>query len=53
MPKSEDLLRDAVNEAIWLVKNNVSTEEEIELATKLGLGWKKGIFTYTRELPIK
>ncbi|QIW25191.1 3-hydroxyacyl-CoA dehydrogenase [Sulfolobus sp. S-194] len=53
IPKPEDLLRDAINEAIWLVKNNVSTEEEIELATKLGLGLKKGIFTYARELSIK
>ncbi|BFH72846.1 3-hydroxyacyl-CoA dehydrogenase [Sulfurisphaera javensis] len=53
MPSPEQLLKDAINEAIWLVENGVSTEDEVNLATKLGLGWKKGIFDYARELSIK
>lgn len=53
MPKPEELLKDAINEAEWLVNNGVSTEEEINLATKLGLGWKKGIFDYKKELNIR
>jgi len=53
MPKPEDLLRDAVKEAYWLVNNGVSTEDEVNLATKLGLGWKKGIFDYAKEFSVK
>lgn len=52
MPSPQDLLKDAVAEAEWLVKNNISTEEEINLATKLGLGWNEGIFDYAREFQI-
>lgn len=40
-PTPKDLLGDAIAEAHWLVENGVSTAEEVNLATKLGLGWRK------------
>lgn len=52
MPKPEDLLGDAVKEAYWLINNGVSTEAEINTATKLGLGWKRGIFDYAKEFSL-
>lgn len=48
-PSPDELLRDAVKEALWLVKNGVSTEEEVNKATKLGLGWPKGVLEYAKE----
>lgn len=50
MPAPSDLLADAIAEAHWLVDNGVSTTEEVNLATKLDLGWKKGIFDYEKEI---
>ncbi|WP_168360661.1 3-hydroxyacyl-CoA dehydrogenase [Acidianus sulfidivorans] len=50
MPKPRELLDDAIKEAHWLVDNNVSSKEEIDTAIKLGLGWKKGIFEYEKEI---
>lgn len=45
------LLATAINNACWLITNDVSSKEEIEKAVKLGLGLKKGLFavaeTYT------
>ncbi len=39
-----------VNEAAWLLRNEVSTKEEIDKAVKLGLGWPKGVFEFADEL---
>lgn len=50
MPKSKDLLGDAIEEANWLLNNGVASRDEINTATKLGLGWKKGIFDYAKEI---
>ena len=51
-PSAKEVLEDAVKEAIWLVNNNVSTEEEVNKATKLGLGWPKGVLEYGKEMAI-
>ena len=51
-PKPEEILKDAVEEALWLVKNGVCTEEEVNKATKLGLGWPKGILEYGKEFSL-
>ncbi|WP_250638081.1 3-hydroxyacyl-CoA dehydrogenase [Acidianus manzaensis] len=50
MPASKDLIGDAISEAHWLVDNQVSDKDDIDLAVKLGLGWKKGIFEYEKEI---
>ena len=49
-PSPSEILGDAIDEAVWLIKNNVSTEDEINKATKLGLGWPKGILEYAKEI---
>ncbi|MGC9071877.1 MAG: 3-hydroxyacyl-CoA dehydrogenase/enoyl-CoA hydratase family protein [Acidilobus sp.] len=38
------LLAPAVNEAAWLLANDIATREDIDKAVKLGLGWPKGVF---------
>ncbi len=37
------LVAPAVNEAIWLVREGVSVPQDIDRATKLGLGYPQGI----------
>ena len=46
------LLAMPVNEAAWLLRNEVSSKEEIDKAVKLGLGWPKGVFEFADELGI-
>jgi 3-hydroxyacyl-CoA dehydrogenase len=48
-PTPQELLVDAVKEGRWLVENGVSTDEEVNKATRLGLGWPKGLFDYAKE----
>jgi len=44
------LLAVAVNNAVWLISNDVSSKEEIEKAVKLGLGLREGLFGITERL---
>ena len=46
------LLAPAVNEAAWLLRNDVATKEDIDKAVKLGLGWPKGVFEFADEYGI-
>ncbi|MCE4624616.1 MAG: 3-hydroxyacyl-CoA dehydrogenase/enoyl-CoA hydratase family protein [Desulfurococcales archaeon] len=46
------LLAPAVNEAAWLLENDVATKEDIDKAVKLGLGWPKGVFEFADEYGI-
>jgi len=43
------LIAPAVNEAAWLLENDVATKEDIDKAVKLGLGWPKGVFEFADE----
>ena len=38
------ILSVAINNAAWLISNNVCTKEDVELALKLGMGIKKELF---------
>ena len=46
------LLAPAVNEAAWLLRNDVATKEDIDKAVKLGLGWPKGVLEFADEYGI-
>ena len=46
------LLAPAVNEAAWLIRNEVATRDDIDKAVKLGLGWPKGVLEYADEYGI-
>ncbi|WP_162568918.1 3-hydroxyacyl-CoA dehydrogenase [Acidianus sulfidivorans] len=44
------IISSAVNEAFYLLKEDVASKEDIDKSCKLGLGWPKGIFEYAKEL---
>ncbi|MCE4601196.1 MAG: enoyl-CoA hydratase-related protein [Desulfurococcales archaeon] len=46
------LVAPAVNEAAWLLRNDVASKEDIDKAVKLGLGWPKGVLEYADEFGI-
>jgi enoyl-CoA hydratase/3-hydroxyacyl-CoA dehydrogenase len=46
------LLAPAINEAAWLLENDVASMDDIDKAVMLGLGWPKGIFEYADEFGI-
>jgi len=46
------ILAPAVNEATWLLSENVASLEDIDKACKLGLGYPRGIFEYADEYGI-
>ncbi len=46
------LMAPAINEAAWLLENDIATMEDIDKAVMLGLGWPKGVFEYADELGI-
>lgn len=46
------ILAPAVNEAAWLIRNNIATKEDIDKAVKLGLGYPKGLLEYADEFGI-
>ncbi|MEB3862390.1 MAG: 3-hydroxyacyl-CoA dehydrogenase/enoyl-CoA hydratase family protein [Desulfurococcales archaeon] len=46
------LVAPAVNEAAWLLRNEVATKEDIDKAVKLGLNWPKGVLEYADEYGI-
>jgi len=41
------LIAPAINEATWLLANDVATMDDIDKAVVLGLGWPKGVFETT------
>src|ERR1044072_3882786 len=43
------ILSVAINNAAWLISNNVCTKEDVELALKLGMGIKKDLFDIGKE----
>ena len=46
------LIAPAVNEAAWLLRNDVATKEDIDKAVKLGLGWPKGVLEFADDYGI-
>ncbi len=46
------LMAPAINEAAWLLENDVATMDDIDKAVMLGLGWPKGVFEYADEFGI-
>ncbi|MEB3788236.1 MAG: enoyl-CoA hydratase-related protein [Desulfurococcales archaeon] len=46
------LVAPAVNEAAWLLRNEVATKEDIDKAVKLGLNWPKGVLEFADEFGI-
>jgi len=46
------LLAPAINEATWLLANEVATIDDIDKAVTLGLGWPKGVFEFADEFGI-
>lgn len=44
------IIASAINEAYYLLKEDVATEEDINKSCKLGLGWPKGVFDYAKEI---
>lgn len=43
------ILSIAINNAAWLISNNVCTKEDVELALKLGMGIRKDLFEIGKE----
>ena len=46
------IVAPAINEAAWLIRNEIATRDDIDKAVKLGLGWPKGVFEYADEYGI-
>ena len=44
------ILSVALNNAAWLISNNVCTREDLELALKLGMGLKKDLFEIGKDI---
>lgn len=42
------LFAPAVNEAAWIVRNEVATKEDVNVATKFGLNYPKGLVTMAK-----
>jgi enoyl-CoA hydratase/3-hydroxyacyl-CoA dehydrogenase len=40
------LIAPAINEGAWLLREGISTRDDIDKATELGLGYPKGLFRY-------
>lgn len=43
------LLAPAVNEAVWLLANDVTTKEEIDKAMQIGMNWPRGLLEIADE----
>ena len=39
-----------IAEAYWIINNNVASEEDVNVSSKLGLGYPKGIMEYEKEI---
>jgi enoyl-CoA hydratase/3-hydroxyacyl-CoA dehydrogenase len=46
------LISPVINEASYLLRENISSKEDIDKGCKLGLGWSRGIFEYADEYGI-
>lgn len=46
------LISPVINEASYLLRENIATKEDIDKGCKLGLGWSKGIFEFADEYGI-
>ncbi|AOL16657.1 3-hydroxybutyryl-CoA dehydrogenase [Sulfolobus sp. A20] len=44
------IISPAINEAYWMVRNGVASEEDIDIGVKLGLNFPKGITDYLKEM---
>ncbi|WP_187152723.1 3-hydroxyacyl-CoA dehydrogenase [Acidianus manzaensis] len=44
------IISSAVNEAYFLLKEDVASKDDIDKSCKLGLGWPKGIFDYANQI---
>ncbi|MET1102158.1 MAG: 3-hydroxyacyl-CoA dehydrogenase/enoyl-CoA hydratase family protein [Pyrodictiaceae archaeon] len=44
------ILAPAINEAAYLLREDIASKDDINKATKLGLGWPKGVFEYADDL---
>lgn len=48
----KDLLAPAVNEAAWLLANDVTTKSEIDKAMRIGMNWPRGLLEIADEYGI-
>lgn len=46
------IIAPAINEAAYLLREDIASRDDIDKATKLGLGWPKGVFEYADEIGI-
>ena len=46
------VIAPAINEAAYLLRENIATRDDIDKAVKLGLGYPKGVFEYADDLGI-
>ncbi len=46
------IIAPAINEAAWLLREDIASRDDIDKACKLGLGYPKGIFEYADEYGI-
>ena len=44
------LVAPPINEAAWILGQEVASKEDIDVATELGLGWPKGVFKLADEI---
>lgn len=49
----KDLIAPAVNEAAWLLANDVTTKEEIDKAMQTGMNWPRGLLELADEYSIE
>jgi enoyl-CoA hydratase/3-hydroxyacyl-CoA dehydrogenase len=46
------LMASAVNEAAWLLENDVTTKEDIDTAVRVGMNWPRGLLAFADEYGI-
>lgn len=44
------IIAPAINEAHYLIREDIASKEDIDTTMKLGFGWPKGIFDYVKEI---
>jgi len=48
----KELIAPAVNEAAWLLENDVTTKSEIDKAVQIGMNWPRGLLEFADEYGI-
>jgi enoyl-CoA hydratase/3-hydroxyacyl-CoA dehydrogenase len=48
----KEVIAPAVNEAAWLLDNDVTTKSEIDTAVQIGMNWPRGLLTFADEYGI-